>query len=136
MAFSYDRSETMVQADIMRQVMAQQLELQIESFGIDPRFLHGKSRDDYVNAMALALMVEVGEALQEISWKPWASGQWFNREAYLEELIDVLHFWMNLVLVATDRPTELLAAYQAKVEVNVKRQADGYTGEKCPTCGR
>ena len=137
MAFRYDRSETMVQADIMRQVMAQQLEMQIGSFGVDPRFLHGESRDHYVQAMALALMVEVGEAMQEISWKPWATGQWFHREAYLEELIDVLHFWMNLVLVATDKPEELLAAYQRKAEVNVNRQATGYTGEaKCPECGR
>jgi NTP pyrophosphatase (non-canonical NTP hydrolase) len=110
--------------------------MQVGSFGIDPRFLHGESRDQYVQAMGLALMVEVGEALQEVSWKPWATGQWFNREAYLEELIDVLHFWMNLVLVATDKPEELLAAYQRKAEVNVKRQETGYTGEKCPECGR
>jgi dimeric dUTPase (all-alpha-NTP-PPase superfamily) len=74
--------------------------------------------------------------MQEVSWKPWATGQWFHREAYLEELIDVLHFWMNLVLVATDKPEELLAAYQRKAEVNVKRQETGYTGEKCPECGR
>jgi dimeric dUTPase (all-alpha-NTP-PPase superfamily) len=126
----------MVQADIMRQVMAQQLELQRESFGIDPLALEGKDRDDYVTAMALALMVEVGETLQEISWKPWASGQWFHREAYLEELIDVLHFWMNLALVATDRPEELLTAYMVKHDVNAQRQANGYTGEKCPECGR
>lgn len=126
----------MVQADIMRQVMAQQLELQRESFGVDPLALEGRTRDEYVQAMALALVVEVGEVMQEVSWKPWASGQWFHREAYLEELIDVLHFWMNLVLVATDRPEELLTAYMVKHDVNAQRQASGYTGEKCEVCGR
>ena len=120
----------------MRQIMAQQLEMQRSSFGVDPTALEGKERDDYVTAMALALMVEVGEVMQEVSWKPWATGQWFNREAYLEELIDVLHFWMNLALVATDKPEELLAAYQAKADVNVKRQSDGYSGVKCKECGR
>lgn len=125
------------QADIMRQVMAQQLQLQRESFGVDPTSLKDEYRDTYVQAMALALIVELGEVMQEISWKPWASGQWFNREAYLEELIDVLHFWMNLVLVATDKPEELLAAYMIKHDVNAKRQANGYTGlEKCSECGR
>jgi dimeric dUTPase (all-alpha-NTP-PPase superfamily) len=126
-----------MQADIMRQVMAQQLQLQRESFGVDPTQLEGEDRDHFVQAMSTALVVELGEALQEISWKPWASGQWFRREAYLEELIDVLHFWMNLVLVATDRPEELLTAYMIKHDVNAKRQADGYTGDnKCPECGR
>lgn len=126
-----------MQADIMRQVMAQQLELQRESFGVDPLMLVDQDRDEYVQAMALALVIEVGEVMQEISWKPWATGRWFNREAYLEELIDVLHFWMNLVLVATDKPEVLLTAYMVKHDVNAQRQADGYTGEaKCPECGR
>jgi hypothetical protein len=65
-----------------------------------------------------------------------ASGQWFNREAYLLELIDVLHFWCNLVLIATDDPDEILSVYLRKAEINALRQKSGYTGEKCPTCGR
>lgn len=121
----------------MRQIMAQQLEMQRSSFGIDPTQLEGKERDEYVQAMALALMIEVGEAMQEISWKPWATGQWFHRDRFIEEMIDVLHFWMNMILIATDKPEEVLAAYQRKAEVNVARQRDGYTGEgKCPECGR
>jgi hypothetical protein len=117
-------------------ILKRQLELQRESFGIDPQQLHLEDRDRYVQAMALALIVEVDEALQEISWKPWASGQWFNREAYLLELIDVLHFWCNLVLIATDDPDEILSVYLRKAELNALRQKSGYTGEKCPTCGR
>lgn len=117
-------------------IMERQLELQRQSFGIYPIDLDGKERDEYVQAMALALVVEVGEALQEISWKPWATGQWFNRQAYLVELIDVLHFWTNLVLVATDDPQEVLDVYLRKAEINAERQRLGYTGEKCPTCGR
>lgn len=117
-------------------ILRRQLELQRQSFGIDPASLHLEDRDRYVQAMSTALMVELGEALQEISWKPWASGQWFNRQAYMVELIDVLHFWCNLVLVATDDPQVVLDVYLRKAEINALRQKGGYTGEKCPTCGR
>lgn len=117
-------------------IMERQLELQRKSFGIDPQNLAGRERDEYVQAMALALTIEVGEVLQEISWKPWATGQWFHRQAFLVELIDVLHFWTNLVLVATDDPNEVIDIYLRKAEINASRQAHGYTGEKCPTCGR
>jgi len=117
-------------------ILERQLELQRQSFGIYPIDLEGAERDHYVQAMALALTVEVGEALQEISWKPWATGQWFHREAYLLELIDVLHFWCNLALVATEDPQVILDVYLRKAEINAARQRDGYTGAKCPTCGR
>lgn len=122
--------------DMFRLIMERQRELQHDSFGINPIGLVGAERDHYVQAMALALNVEIGEALQEISWKPWATGCWFNREAYLVELIDALHFWFNLALVATADPEELFDVYMRKADINAARQRDGYTGEKCPTCGR
>jgi dimeric dUTPase (all-alpha-NTP-PPase superfamily) len=124
-------------ADIMAEVLRQQLELQRESFGIDPTSLEGNDRAEYARWNCLALTVELGEALQEISWKPWASAEFFHREAFLGELIDALHFWTNLALLATDRPEELLAAYQRKHDINAQRQAEGYSGlNKCIECGR
>lgn len=117
-------------------ILKRQLELQRESFGIDPSDLTLEDRDHYVQSMSTALMVELGEVLQEISWKPWASGQWFNRQAYLVELIDVLHFWCNLVLVATDDPNVVVDVYMRKAEINALRQKSGYTGHKCVACGR
>jgi dimeric dUTPase (all-alpha-NTP-PPase superfamily) len=123
-------------SDIFERIMDRQLELQRDSFGIDPMDLSDDARNQYVSAMSTALVVELGEALQEISWKPWASGEWFRREAYLLELIDVLHFWMNLVLVATDNPMDVIEVYMRKAQINAERQRDGYTGEKCATCGR
>lgn len=123
-------------ADLLTLIFERQLELQRKSFGIDPINLNAQERADYVRAMALALHVELDEALLEVSWKPWASGVWFNRDAYLMELIDSLHFLINLALVATDDPEEFAAAYFAKADINAARQRNGYTGEKCPTCGR
>lgn len=123
--------------DIFTTIMERQLELQRQSFGIDPQELDGEERNNYVQAMSLAAVIELGEALQEISWKPWASGDYFHREAYLMELIDMLHFWMNLVLIATDKPNDVINVYMRKAQINADRQAVGYTGmEKCETCGR
>jgi dimeric dUTPase (all-alpha-NTP-PPase superfamily) len=124
-------------SDIFERIMDRQLELQRDSFMIDPTELSGEARNNYVAAMATALNVEIGEALQEISWKPWASGEWFHREAYLMELIDALHFWMNLVLIATNDPMDVIEVYMRKAQINADRQREGYTGEgKCPKCGR
>jgi len=127
----------MMTVDIMRAVMERQLELQTKHFGVDVTELQGVERANYVQAMALALNIEVGEALQEIAWKPWATSDHFHREAYLMELIDVLHFWMNLVLVATDDPEVLHDVYMRKAYENERRQREGYSGnDKCPECGR
>jgi dimeric dUTPase (all-alpha-NTP-PPase superfamily) len=124
-------------SDIFEKIMERQLELQRLSFGIDPTELQSDERKQYVTAMAMALNVEVAEALQEIPWKPWATTDRFNREAYLLELIDALHFWMNLVLVATDNPMDIIEVYMRKAQINADRQHEGYTGEgKCPTCHR
>lgn len=124
-------------ADLLATIMRRQHELQVVSFGVDPQTLTGEDRDNYVAAMSTALLVELGEALQEISWKPWASGVWLNREAFLVEMIDALHFWFNLVLLATTDPEEVAHVYFHKADINAQRQMDGYTGQdKCPTCGR
>ena len=124
-------------ADSTGTILLAQLELQRNSFGIDPRSLRGEERADYARWNVLALNVELAEALQEMSWKPWASADYFNREAFFAELIDALHFWMNLALLATENPDDILGAYMIKHDVNARRQADGYTGlEKCPGCGR
>lgn len=124
-------------ADLLTTIMRHQHQLQIVSFGVDPQTLEGEARDHYVSAMSTALVVEIGEALQEISWKPWASGIWLHREAFLVEMIDALHFWINLVLLATTDAEEVARVYFNKADINAQRQLDGYTGQdKCPTCGR
>lgn len=92
---------------------------------------------EWVRINILAAEDELHEALGEISWKPWASSQYFNREAYLGEIVDVLHFVGNLLAGAGISDRELNAAYLAKMERNRQRQRDGYTGlDKCAGCKR
>jgi dimeric dUTPase (all-alpha-NTP-PPase superfamily) len=88
--------------------------------------------------MSLALTDELHEALNETGWKPWATSRHFNRAAFAGEMIDVLHFWVNLMLVAGVTEQDILDLYFAKADKNAKRQLAGYDGidGKCKTCGR
>lgn len=116
--------------------------LQSHITGMDVLDLPHAARMDYIRYNVLALTDELHEALKEVSWKPWAEGHRFNREAYLKELVDALHFLMNLALAAgadgvTDLVREFTALYFHKADVNQRRKDEGYDGisTKC-ACGR
>lgn len=116
------------------------LDLQGDAFGHTfPKT--GENLGEWVRTNVTALIAEVGEALQEIGWKPWSTGQGYvNREAYLGELVDVGHFLANLLVAVGITDDEWESAYQRKQQVNRDRQATagGYDArkEKCPACGR
>lgn len=112
-------------------------ELQTASYGIDPSTLEGEERIAYVRTMLLALVDETMEALHEISWKPWAKSEFFNRNEFIGELVDAQHFIANCAVAAGCTDEEWTARYRAKMDVNARRQATGYTGlEKCARCKR
>lgn len=81
---------------------------------------------------------ELHEALNEVSWKPWASAQFVNREAFIGEIVDALHFVGNLLAGVGCTDEELSAAYAEKMTRNAKRQLEGYDGvsDKCSICRR
>lgn len=112
--------------------------LQREAFGVDPYKLDGKEREDYIRWNILAAEDELHEALGEVSWKPWASKEYFNRDEFVGELVDALHFIANLLAVAQVTGTELTARYSSKQQKNRDRQSQGYDGVsgKCPGCRR
>lgn len=123
---------------MLAEIFERQLELQKKSFGVDPQELDERERADYVRSMTLALIDELHEALGEIGWKPWATSRHMNREAFIGELIDALHFLVNLFLVAGANPDEVAIKYFAKAAKNQKRQEQGYDGVagKCSDCHR
>jgi dimeric dUTPase (all-alpha-NTP-PPase superfamily) len=83
-----------------------------------------RARVDYVKDMMLALMVEAGEALQCVDWKPWRSDRTTDRDAFIEEIVDVLHFAGNLLVAFDVTDAELHEAYAAKSRVNKQRLLD------------
>ncbi len=111
--------------------------LQEEWYGKDFENFTEQERVEWVRINILAATDELHEALAEISWKPWASASFFNRDAFLGEIVDVLHFIGNLLAGAGVTDAELNKAYDDKMQRNIKRQREGYTGtEKCITCKR
>lgn len=122
----------------LQQMLEQQLAFQLSLHGVHPKDMVPAERADYVRTCTLALGAELHEALDEIGWKPWATSQHFNRDAYVSELVDAWHFLMNLLLVADVSGDEFMLKYRAKLEKNRKRQVDGYDGvsSKCPSCRR
>ena len=93
---------------------------------------------EFIKNNILATLDELHEGLAEVGWKPWASSKHINRDALKGELVDVLHFYINLLGVIGVTPDELFEAYFNKAAKNKKRQEDGYDGvsTKCPGCKR
>lgn len=81
---------------------------------------------DYIKLNILAVENELHEALRETPWKPWKQNQEFNTEKFKEELIDALHFFINLCLASGMGPNELYYRYLQKNKINHERQDNNY----------
>jgi hypothetical protein len=136
--------------DKLEHLIRLQRDLQTRTFGFDFATMTPDERIRYIRDQHQAIVVELVEALDEVEWKPWAQpvspahGRRINRDAFVGELIDVLHFWVNMVLAVSGDATptevadEVFTRYALKHRVNVQRQADGYDGSstKCHSCKR
>ncbi len=94
---------------------------------------------DFIHWNVTAATDELHELLGEIGWKPWAKSRHINLEAARGELVDAIHFILNLALVlGLDNAAEIIERYRAKHEKNAKRQQEGYDGvsTKCLGCKR
>jgi len=113
--------------------------LQRQSFGKDPALLEGAELAEYVRWNMLAANDELMEALHEVDWKPWTVTEdgFRNRDAFVGELVDVLHFVANMLVAAGCDDAELTDKYQAKQQKNRDRMASKiYDGRnKCKFCG-
>jgi hypothetical protein len=118
-------------------------ELQERYFGIDFTAIaaDGNARADYTLMNAYAIVDEISEATDEITWKPWAKERGLvNRDAMVGELVDAAHFLANLLCMLGVTDGEWAQRYQEKQRRNVRRQQTegGYDTrqDKCPGCGR
>ena len=114
--------------------------LQRMSYGTDPAALEGDERAGYFRTMVAALVFELGEMSNEIGWKTWGTDRTVDRERYISELVDVLHFAANLGALVGVTDEELNTAYNKKLKVNIQRmlreEYNGRTDGKCVDCKR
>lgn len=120
-------------------IFDRQHRLQVESFGSDPHALEGIELKNYLVTMTWALIDELSESMKHVNWKPWASIDtvFHDRDKYVKELVDALHFFVNLLLAARADGNEVYNRYLKKAEVNAQRQVMGYDGRstKDPVTG-
>lgn len=119
--------------DKLNEIFNHQKELQIkfgvyDKIGADPAM-----KQQYINQMILALHEEATEIMRETAYKNpefmpfgWKKGQEFNNEKFKEELIDIIHFVMNLCIISEMTAEEIYERYLGKCGENHKRQEDGY----------
>lgn len=124
--------------NMLELIFERQAKLQKESFGVEPQVLDPVAKAEYIAMMNLALQDELHEALNECGWKPWASSRHINELAFGSELVDALHFLVNLWLAIGWTADDVFEAYQKKAEINAARQSAGYDGvaNKCKQCKR
>lgn len=84
--------------------------------------------DDVLRTYVLAIMVELGEFVQTLDWKPWRKNpRAISRESTLDEMADILAFMGVLLTILQARGysiKEVTNAYENKIHTNVNRFLD------------
>lgn len=88
----------------------------------------------FIKDLVVHMNVEVAEMLQELPYvKPWKDYTTLGPERIEEmfavarnEAVDVLHFFLEILIVLGFTPQEVYSMYMKKMSVNHKRQNEGY----------
>lgn len=129
--------------DRLTEIIQRQRELQTE-YGYDYAKMDLGMRVRTIQDMYVAAQQELGEALNETSWKPWTTGSPYINEAMTGEIVDTLQFILNMLFaqypdLSAENLAELLRyKHEKKVKINRDRLANDYDGvsTKCPSCKR
>lgn len=119
---------------LLDKLMATQYKLQARYGTWDKIRDDPAARQRFINQMLLAMQEETVEIMRETAYKNpdfvefgWKKGQQFNAEGFKNEIIDQLHFWLILAIVAGFRDgDDIASAYALKNGINHQRQDQGY----------
>lgn len=122
--------------DKLEQIMQKQLELQ-KRLGTDFSNMTPEERADFMRNHRGYLADELAEALYEMPlYKLWKDYSKMSNEAEAiqwqkvrMELVDCLHFFVNLLLCAGMTADEVYEMYMAKNKENHRRQDAGYDAD-------
>lgn len=107
-----------------------QNELQ-ERLGFDVTKMTDKEKTAYMKEHIWYMVTELDEAFREMPYgKPWKKYDNFDKELHAanlkEELIDVWHFFMNVLIAADVTPKDFFDIYCKKNSINHDRQDNNY----------
>lgn len=95
----------------------------------EPEKMTEAERVRWAKDYLLCIMVEAAEALDWLPWKWWKTPKPLTRtqrHECLVELVDILHFWINVCLLLEAQPEELRDLFFRKQMENRARQRRGY----------
>jgi len=111
--------------DMLKEIFRKQELFQL-ALKYDVTKMTDKERVEYIKWNSIAMFDEICESLRETPWKPWKKKQSLNIERYREELIDLLHFFVNACLVSGMTADDLFDKYTIKMKENIDRQMRKY----------
>ena len=123
----------MIQKDKLDEIFEKQLNLQ-KKLGVISKFKKNKSmKQQYINQMILAIEEEAVEIMKETAYKNpryvpfgWKKNQKFNIKNFKLEIVDLMHFLVNLAIVAGLSSNEFFKLYIKKNKINHVRKKNGY----------
>lgn len=111
--------------DHLQQLMEKQRNF-MELLGNDPDNMDEVEREDHISTMAVALADESFEILRETNWKPWKAKKPIDGEKIKTEIVDALHFILELAILSGMTWQDLYDKYMEKMLINIDRQKNGY----------
>ena len=115
--------------DLRNSFIEQMRELRPGSYPDFPVELSNKASQQFCRDLALRGVEEMFEALQHLkNWKPHriTEVEDFNREEFLEEIVDALNYFFSLLIVAGCDSNQLFEAYERKDKIIRDRLDTGY----------
>jgi dimeric dUTPase (all-alpha-NTP-PPase superfamily) len=98
-----------------------------QRIGVNTDELTEAERQQWLLHYCRAMSQEIAELTDCVPWKWWAKYQSFDRQNARVEVVDLFHFLISAAQVLELSADEIFEAYTKKHQVNLKRQASGYT---------
>ncbi len=85
-----------------------------------------KNQQERISVLSVAVIHEAVELQRLTNWKWWKKPHEFNEKLAREELIDILHFVIQIALELNMDADDLIKEYKSKNEINKNRQKNNY----------
>ena len=116
----------MTKTDKLEEIFRLQEQLN-KRIGVDTATMTSEQRQQWVLNYCRAMTQEIAELTDSVPWKWWAKYQKFDKQNARVEIVDLVHFIVSLAQVMGITADDLFEAYSRKHQVNLARQASGYT---------
>ena len=100
-----------------------------QRIGVDTDRMTEAERQEWLLHYCRAMSQEVAELTDCVPWKWWAKYQTFDPQNARVEIVDLFHFLISAAQVLELSADEIFEAYNKKHQVNLERQASGYTAK-------